>query len=94
MRHETGPQICSFCHTVSAFAVLKKVSCGRINVSSDIFSELSVLGIMEFSSRKCHYRRLRDCKQCLLFPKVFLVALLSLSQHFCSSTTRDWKHII
>ena len=55
MRHETGPQICSFCHAVSAFAVLKKVSCGRIDVSSDIFSESSVLRIMEFSSRKCHY---------------------------------------
>ena len=92
MRHETGPQICSFCHAVSAFAVLKKVSCDR-NVFSDIFSESSVLWIMEFSSLKCHYRRLRDFQQCLLFPKMFLAALSSLSQHFCSSTTRDWKHI-
>ena len=92
MRHETGPQICSFCHALSAFAVLKKVSCGR-NVFSDIFSESSVLWIMEFSSLKCHYRRLRDFKQCLLFPKNFLAALSSLSQQFCSSTTGDWKHI-
>ena len=51
MRHETGPQICSFCHAVSAFAVLKKVSYGR-NVFSDIFNESSALWIMEFSSLK------------------------------------------
>ena len=65
MRHETGPQICSFCHAVSAFAVLKKVSCGRINVSSDIFrNRLSyglwsfprvsaIIGVCETSSNAC-----------------------------------------
>ena len=46
--HETGPQICSFCHAVSAFAVLKKVSCGRINVSSDIFKNRLSYGLWSF----------------------------------------------
>ena len=47
MRHETGPQICSVCHAVSAFAVLKKVLCGR-----NVFSVLWIMVIMEFSSLK------------------------------------------
>ena len=72
-----------FCHAVSAFVVLKKVSCGR-----NVFSDYSVNPVMEFSSFKCYYTGVCETSK-LLCPNIFLATLSNLSWHFCIGTTRD-----